>query len=158
MLQQILLQILLLNCFLRSIVLYPQTCSKRYQHCKTYRSSGEIVIIFCCPEKKKKIIFNCFHMWNRKYHDKQRYFNVVCTWNHEKIHKCTLYMYIYRNKSNTYRIIYAVKCVILWCFMSYYIKNSQPASVCYVIFFWMIATFKTCINRQWKHFIVYIVH
>lgn len=118
MLQQILLQILLLNCFLQSIVLYPQTCSKRYQHCKTYRSSGEIVIIFCCPERKKKIIFNCFHMWNRKYHDKQRYFNVLCIWNHEKIHKCTLYMYIYRNKSNSYRIIYAVKCVILWCFMS----------------------------------------
>lgn len=119
MLQQILLQILLLNCFLRSIVLYPQTCSKRYQHCKTYRSSGEIVIIFCCPEKKKRLFLIAFICETGNIMISKGIFQcTVCIWNHEKTHKCTLYMYIYRNKSNTYRIIYAVKCVILWCFMS----------------------------------------
>lgn len=117
MLQQILLQILLLNCFLQSIVLYPQTCSKRYQHCKTYRRSGEIVVIFCCPEKKKRLFLIAFICETGNIMISKG-ISMYCVHGiMKKIHKCTLYMYIYRNKSNTYRII-AVKYVILWCFMS----------------------------------------
>lgn len=96
MLQQILLQILLLNCFLQSIVLYPQTCSKRYQHCKTYRSSGEIVIIFCCPEKKKRLflIATTCETGNIMI-SKGTCISMYCVYRiMKKIHKCTLYMYL----------------------------------------------------------------